>query len=139
MPQQTEYTGTKDNVPIYIIQENSTFCQVFDVIILIMAPFVTCLNLYFIAFGFEELNPDSEDADSLDLNWLRTIVEYSEALFLLEICITFFKEYKDPETFEPVRSLKRISTHFIFHGEFISFLIAAFPYEIFARAMDDDP
>lgn len=57
-------------------------------------------------------------------------VESIEVLFFLEIALNFITSYIDPETFEPVYSIKNIAINYIIEGAFIAHLLTAFPYQI---------
>jgi hypothetical protein len=51
-----------------------------------------------------------------------------EIAFLLEIIVTFFTSYNDPENYQPVKKLKPIANEYIFNGSFLFHLLAVIPY-----------
>jgi hypothetical protein len=55
-------------------------------------------------------------------------VEAIEILFFIEIAFNFITAFTDPETFEPVYSVKNIAINYVIHGSFIVHLATAFPY-----------
>jgi hypothetical protein len=42
--------------------------------------------------------------------------------------LNFFNEYKDPETYEKVRDVKKIARRYVFKGTFIIDIIAIIPF-----------
>ena len=110
----------------YILDANSTFITVFQIIISIAVVPNVLINLFVIAFGIND-NPGFFD-----------FLIYSEILFYLEILLNFFTSYSDPEHYEVIDSLKMIAVHYIRHGNFIVHLLAAFPwYEVIDYQADD--
>ena len=83
----------------YILDAGSQFVVIFKIIISIIVVPNVLLNLYIMAFGFGE-----------DKNYdLWQILNYSEAMFFLEILQNFFTSFSDPEHYDVVTSLKEIA------------------------------
>ena len=70
---------------------------------------------------------------------MRMAVELMEVFFLVEIVSYFFTAYKDNETFESVYSLRNIAKNYIFNGNFIFHVLAAFPYQLVWSQTPEDP
>ena len=52
-----------------------------------------------------------------------------EIFFVIDITLNFLTEYKDPETYETVRSVSKIGRKYIFRGYFIVDSIAIIPFQ----------
>jgi hypothetical protein len=76
-----------------------------------------CLNLYIVAFGFD-------NTPKRVINFVQLL----EIVYGIEIFLHFFTTYKDPETFVTVNSLKQIAINYITNGTFIIDLLAFFPF-----------
>jgi hypothetical protein len=61
------------------------------------------MNLFFIAFGFED--PLYED--------LWAVAQLMEIFFLMEILVHFFTAYRDPESFKIITNLKHIAINYM--------------------------
>lgn len=61
----------------------------------------------------------------MELDILGYIVE---ACFLFDIIMNFLTEFKDPETYETVRSLSKMSKRYVFKGWFIIDFIGIIPF-----------
>lgn len=83
---------------------NSTAVTLFSILIGIIVVPNVLLNLYVMAFGFE------------DNDEIVTFLNFCEILFLLEIIQNFFTAYSDPEHYEVVDSLKMIAQRYIGNG-----------------------
>ena len=51
-----------------------------------------------------------------------------EAFFWLDLALNFIQEYKDPETYQNVRDIKRIARKYVFRGWFVVDLVSVFPF-----------
>jgi len=51
-----------------------------------------------------------------------------EVCFLADIIMNFLTEYKDPETYETVRSISKIAKRYAFKGWFIIDFIGIIPF-----------
>jgi hypothetical protein len=92
---------------------------VFDAATQLLALVSICVNLYVVAFGFDETPPN-----------LWAFIQLLEIVYGIEIFLHFFTTYKDPETFVTVNSLKQIAVNYITNGTFIIDLLAFFPFQV---------
>lgn len=100
----------------YILDPNSTAVTLFSILIGIIVVPNVLLNLYVMAFGFE----DNDD--------IVTFLQVCEILFALEIIQNFFTAFSDPEHYEVVDSLKLIAQRYIFTGSFPVHALANIPW-----------
>ena len=47
---------------------------------------------------------------------------------VLTLSIDFFTEYKDSETFQVIRDIKKIAFHFVIKGTFLLDFLSLFPF-----------
>jgi hypothetical protein len=99
-----------------IIKENSKWKAAFDIYINLMVAYSCFTTIYFVCFNAEV---------TLEIEILNYIVEAS---FLIDIIMNFLTEYKDPETYETVRSLGKIARKYVFRGWFIIDFIGIVPF-----------
>ena len=92
---------------------------IFKIVISIIVVPNVLLNLYIMAFGFQ----NNEQ--------LWYILNYSEIMFFLEILQNFFTSFSDPEHYDVVTSLKEIATRYIINGSFLFHALAAIPWVLF--------
>ena len=86
------------------------------------------LNLFFIAFGYK---------GGPELDFIFSIVQLSEIMFLFEIIQHFFTSYRDTETFENVYILKKIARNYIINESFVLHFIAVFPFTFVLNVTDE--
>lgn len=104
----------------------SQFVIIFKIVISIIVVPNVLLNLYIMAFGFQ----NNEQ--------LWYILNYSEIMFFLEILQNFFTSFSDPEHYDVVTSLKEIATRYIINGSFLFHALAAIPWVLFLSDETED-
>ncbi len=48
----------------------------------------------------------------------------------MDIVFNFLTEYKDPETYETIRSISKIGKRYVFKGSFVVDILAVFPFNL---------
>jgi hypothetical protein len=81
--------------PFYILDPDHPLVVVFVSATQLLALISICLNLYIVAFGFE--NTPSN---------LWTFIQLLEIVYGIELILHFFTTYKDPETFVTISNIK---------------------------------
>ena len=99
-----------------IIKENSKLKATFDIYINIMVAYNCFTTIYFVCFN-------ADQPQGIDI--ANYLVEVS---FFFDIMFNFLTEYKDPETYETIRSLSKIAKKYVFRGWFILDFIAIIPF-----------
>ena len=84
-----------------IISSENKYKSFFDVWVLVLVGYSCVTSMYYVAF--------SKPTNKIHLIW-DEIVEYH---FYADIILSFFCEYKDPETNLSVRDLKLIAIHYL--------------------------
>lgn len=101
-----------------IINSDNKIKSFFDVWILILVGYSCLSSMYYVAF--------SRPRDKFSI-WFYHVIEFH---FYVDLILSFFCEYIDPETNVPVRDLKKISKHYLFSWFSIDFM-SVFPFELF--------
>ena len=101
-----------------IIKENSKLKAAFDMFINLCVGYTCFLTMYTICFQAE-------------LNLLMTYISYFfEICFLADLVMNFLTEYRDPETYEVVRSISKIGKKYAFRGSFAFDFLAIIPFDV---------
>ena len=99
-----------------IISESSKWKAVFDIWMLILVGYSWITSIFYVAF-------------TAPTNLYHIIFDWSvEVCFFSDLVFNFFQEYKDPETYENIKSHKKIAMKYIFKGWFIVDFISVFPF-----------
>ncbi len=99
-----------------IIKENSKWKAAFDIFINLLVAYSCFTTIYFVCFT---------SYSTIEVDVINIIVEIS---FFFDIVINFLTEYKDPETYETIRSLSKIAKKYVFRGWFLIDFIAIIPF-----------
>ena len=113
-------------IPFYVISPKNVALNIFRVFMSFFIFPNVLLNVYIIAFGFE------------DQPLLKTVSLVMDLFFLLEIIQNFFTAYRDPENFEYIPQIKKIAYNYIVNGDFITHLLAFIPYINFMATTTED-
>lgn len=101
-----------------IIDMDSSWKSIFDVVILVLVGYSCFTTLYYVAFGV----PTNKWHIAWDL-----LVEY---MFYLDFIFSFLQEYYDEESQQRIRDLKMIAKKYI-EGWFLIDFVSIFPFHIF--------
>ena len=99
-----------------IIKENAKWKAVWDIVINLFVAFSTFSTIYQVCFNV---------STALGLDIFTRIVESS---FFIDIIMNFLTEYRDPETYETVRSIPKIAKRYVFKGWFIIDFVGVIPF-----------
>ena len=113
-------------IPFYVISPKNVALNIFRVFMSFFIFPNVLLNVYIIAFGFE------------DQPLLKRVSLVMDLFFLLEIIQNFFTAYRDPENFEYIPQIKKIAYNYIVNGDFITHLLAFIPYINFMATETED-
>lgn len=99
-----------------IISESSKWKAIFDILMLILVGYSCITSIFYVAFNAPS-------------NIVHITFDWSvEVCFFSDLVFNFFQEYKDPETYENIRSHKQIAMKYIFKGWFIIDFVSVFPF-----------
>lgn len=73
-------------------------------------------SIYYVAFG------QASNTPQVSFDWAV------EGFFWLDLIFNFLQEYRDPETYEIVRSFKLIAKRYMFKGWFLVDFVSVFPF-----------
>lgn len=104
-----------------IISASNKYKSAWDILIILLIIYSSITSAYLLAF-------DIKTEDHVGFNIFNTYI--AEILFAIDIILTFFQEYKDPQNFEFVRDPAMIALKYL-KSWFIVDFIAVFPFEIF--------
>ena len=113
-----------------MIQKDSQWKSVFDIVMLFAACYNTFSQAYYAAFN----RPN---------NMYYIIIDYSvEVLFVFDFIFCFCQEFKDEETYTIVSDIKKIAKHYM-KGSCLFDLLAILPFELLfisklSVTMDED-
>lgn len=104
-----------------IISWDSGWKSYFDIAILLLVGYSCFSTLLYVAYG----TPTNELHKAFD--------DFVEYMFYTDFLFNFLQEYRDPDTLEPVRDLKRIAVNY-FKGWFFVDFVSIFPFEHFLNS-----
>lgn len=82
-----------------MIKLDNKYKSMWDVLVLLSIAYNCCMVAFYVTFS-----PIDE------LNYLDIVVEF---IFAFDMILRFFHEYKDPESFEIVSDIRRISKKYL--------------------------
>ena len=116
---QEIYWGVKTEKLKYLIDPMSRPKRIWNICMILLV-FYVALTLPFEA-GFK-----------IDfVGWYRGVSYAVDALFAIDLCLSFLTTYQDPETHFFVNDYNRVASHYL-RGWFTIDMLSIFPFEIFA-------
>jgi hypothetical protein len=102
-----------------IIKETSKLKAAYDIYINLIVAYSCFETIYIVCFSPNIPNYQQYFDDY-----------YIQICFLIDIIFSFLTEYKDPETYETIRSISKIGKRYVFKGSFIVDTLAVFPFNL---------
>lgn len=90
----------------------------FEIFILMLVAYSCFTTMFYVTFGQTELKG-------------QIIFDaFVNVMFLIDLLVNLFVEYEDPETFQDVRSFRKIARRYIFSFQFVIDALSTFPWDL---------